>query len=272
MRFDILTTPSMRWRPMRLMESMYEGGLSKGIDVRLMRRYEPRTVSVLILYGLGGRDRLPSAEQHRAHGHVVSWDAGYWERKTPDRRYRVSINGFHCPERIMLGDRPDPSRLQKSGIVLTEQSHPKGNIVLVGNGPKSGAVGAAGWATEKSQEIRRLFPNSTIIYRPKRGYIEPHVTRDAVANTESIERVLDKASLVVCRHSNVAVDACRMGIPVVCEDGAAAAIYPRSLIEKDNQPSAETRREFIERLAWWQWSESEIRKGEIWPWLMKQLA
>lgn len=272
MQFDVLTTSSMRRRPTRLMESLYEGGLANGLDIRLMRQYDPRPESVLVLYGLGGRDRLPCAEKHRARGlHCVSWDAGYWERKTSDRRYRVSIDGFHCPQRIMLGETPSADRMQVSAITFTEQVHPKGNIVLVGNGPKSGAVGAAGWAAEKSKEIRTLFPRATIVYRPKRGYIEPHVVRDSVAQEAAIERVLDKASLVVCRHSNVAVDACRMGIPVVCEDGAAAAIYPSRLLDKENQPSEAKRHEFLQRLAYWQWSESEIRKGEMWPWLIRQL-
>lgn len=272
MQFDVLTTPSMRWRPTQLMERLYESGIANGIDARLMRQYEPRKGAVLILYGLGGRDRLPHAEAHmRSGGRVVSWDAGYWERKTPDRRYRVSIDGFHCPQRIMAGDSPDPIRWRASGLQISEQANPKGHIVLVGNGPKSGAVGAAGWAAEKSQEIRQLFPKAHVIYRPKRGYVEPNITRNDVANTPNIEQVLTGASLIVCRHSNVAVDACRMGIPVVCEDGAAAAIYPHSLTDFDKQPSAETRLEFLQRLAYWQWSESEIRKGTLWNWLTENL-
>ena len=60
------------------------------------------------------------------------------------------------------------------------------------------------------------------------------------------------ASLVVCSHSNVAVDACIAGIPVDCTDGAALALY------KDNQnPTVERRLEFLRSLAWWQWSTRE---------------
>ena len=43
-----------------------------------------------------------------------------------------------------------------------------------------------------------------------------------------IDQALTGCSLVVTWHSNVAVDAIRMGIPVVCRDGAAAAVCPSS--------------------------------------------
>lgn len=250
------------------MEYLAGSASAHGIDARVMRRYEPRSGSVLVLYGLGGRDRLPHAQ---THGRYVALDAGYWDRKTSDRRYRVSIDGFHCPDRIMRGEFPGAQRWRESGLAITSRSHPDGDIVLVGNGPKSGAVGATGWAAEKSREIRKAFPKRRIVYRPKRHFIEPHIECDGVAREETIEKVLELASLVVCRHSNVAVDACRMGIPVVCEDGAGAAIYPATLEDAGNQPNEATRIEFLQRLAWWQWSESEIRRGDIWPWLVKQL-
>lgn len=267
--FDVLITPSMRHRPVRLMEWLAASAEAHGIDARAMQRYEPRNGSTLVVYGLGGRDRLPHAQAHP--GHYIAIDAGYWNRKSEDRSYRASIDGFHCPGLIMKGEFPGAERWRAAALSITNRSHPDGNIILVGNGPKSGAVGATGWAAEKSREIRKTFPRYRVVYRPKRHFIEPHVECDAVAREDPIERVLELASLVVCRHSNVAVDACRMGIPAVCEDGAAAAIYPSRLEDAAKQPSEAKRIEFLQRLAWWQWSESEIRNGDIWPWLVKQL-
>jgi hypothetical protein len=270
--FDVLTTASMRSRPTQLMEALYASAAAHGVDAMHMRSYKPRSGSTLVLYGLGGNDRLPHAIQHQDRGgHVVSWDAGYWDRKTVDRRYRISIDGFHCPHRIMGGENPGPVRWNASGLAIEKRARGRGDIILIGNGPKSGAVGAAGWAATKSREIREKIPGRRIVYRPKRHYIEPGVMSDAAALGVSIEKVLEQASLVVCRHSNVAVDACRLGIPVVCEDGAAAAIYPSRLEDARAQPSEETRREFLHRLAWWQWTESEIRRGDCWPWLLRQL-
>jgi len=57
-------------------------------------------------------------------------------------------------------------------------------------------------------------------------------------------------------------------VPVVCEDGAAAAIYPGSLKAHASQPSAERRAEFLRRLAWWQWTPQECADGSFWRWMI----
>lgn len=268
MRFDILITAGTRERPAAMLRSLQAGAVKAGIDATVIRQYEPRRGSVLVLYGLGAPDRLPHAQTHRTRGwHYVALDAGYWDRKSYSRKFRVSVDGFHCPQLIMRGPDPGPDRMNESSISIQDTSHPAGHIVLVGNGPKSGAVGARGWAAVKSREIRKLHPGRLIWYRPKRTYIEDAITCDSIAMNEKIEKVLELSSLVVCRHSNVAIDACRMGVPVVCDDGAAAAIYPSRLEDEANQPSRATRAEFLRRLAWWQWSTNEMESGAIWPWL-----
>ena len=62
------------------------------------------------------------------------------------------------------------------------------------------------------------------------------------------------ARLVVCRHSNVAVDAVIAGVPVECEDGAAYWL-------RDKPYTPEVRRDFLDRLAWWQWKPEECMKA-----------
>jgi hypothetical protein len=67
-------------------------------------------------------------------------------------------------------------------------------------------------------------------------------------------------SLVVCRHSNVAIDACIAGVPVECDDGAAFALY-----RNGPQPDENARREFLGRLAWWNWGGTRPpRRGDSW--------
>ena len=139
--------------------------------------------------------------------------------------------------------------------------------MLVGIGPKSNAVGAAGWVQSKARELMATFPGRKIVYRPKPN--SPMELARFRLSVGPIDAALQGISLVVCRHSNVAVDACRMGVPVVCDDGAAAAIYPKLLSDKDNQPSEAVRMEFLHRLAWWQYSADEPEL--IWKWI-KQCA
>lgn len=192
---------------------------------------------------------------------------GYWDRGTANRHYRVSVGGLHAPHLIFNGSNPGPTRWARSGLVVTDEAKDRPAIMLVGNGPKSTAIGAQGWAAAKSREIRREFPGRPVIYRPKpKRPLEVGVVADKISQ-EPIAYALKTVGLVVCRHSNVAVDACLQGVPVVSEDGAGAAIYPKALKDYRQQPSLERRIEFLHRLAWWQWNAEECEEGLFWEWM-----
>lgn len=257
-----------------LLRALYRGAGLVGIDARVMQAYQPRHGAVLVTYGMGGDDRLPAARAHlAAGGRLIAWDAGYWHRKLSEmqRCYRVSIDGFHPPQFVMKGAHPGAQRWKESGLQQVSGGNPAGPILLAGNAPKSIAIGARGWTAAQAADIRAAFPGSQISYRPKpKKPAERDVEYDLLS-TCATAQALDEASLVVCRHSNIAVDACLAGVPVVCEDGAAAAIYPCDLRRADEQPSAEVRTEFLHRLAWWQWSPAECAAGDPWPFLLRML-
>lgn len=270
--FDIFCPRGTNHRGEGFLKSMKLGAKRLGLDAQSIQEYVPRGGATLVIYGMGGPLVYAHAKFHMKHGTVLAWDVGYWGRYDPmmERKYRLSINGLHCPKLIMKGPDPGNCRLNAGNLSFKPAGDPNGPILLVGNGPKSNAIGASGWTLKKSVEIRQKFPGKQIIYRPKpKRPMEQGVFFDKLSEGGTIDEVLAYTSLVVCRHSNVAVDACRLGVPVVCEDGAAAAIYPHSLDEYENQPSAETRAEFLRRLAWWQWSRKEAEDGSLWEWLLK---
>ena len=259
-QFDILNSMLSNTRAQGLMRAVLEGAV--GLDAREFSG-DPRQDAYVVLYGLGGRDRVQYAPRER----LIAFDAGYWDRKGGDRKYRVAIGGFHGPQFVMRGPYPGGGRWASSGMAIAPDRRSSGPVLLVGNGPKSNAVGADGWAAAKSRELRQAFPGRRVLYRPKpKKPLERGVSHDGIA-AGLIDEVLKRVSLVVCRHSNVAVDACRMGVPVVCEDGAAAAIYPQRLADAEAQPSFDQRTEFLHRLAWWQWSAAECRSGAFWGWM-----
>lgn len=258
MLIGLLDTPLTPTRGKRLLQAMADGAWRHGHQVESYRGN-----GLLTIYGLGGPDRLPIAEKHE--GDYIAWDAGYWNRKSADRSFRITLNGLHPPQYVMRGKDPGPRRWNASGLKIERTGNPDGPIILVGNAPKSLRIGAAGWAQQTLKDIRRIFPGRRVLYRPKPKRPLEAVRADGIANGE-IDDVLSCASLVVCRHSNVAVDACRLGVPVACDDGAASAIYPR-LADWERQPDEATRAAFLHRLAYWQWKVSELGEDAFWEWL-----
>ena len=265
--------PKSRRKPSQLLRELESAGLKEGIDCSTRNKVVP--CRMMLFYGWGGEQQQAAIRAHP--GDYAAFDLGYWLRDGfPERKWRISMNGFHCSDRIMLGQTPSDSRVKKEGIVAAPtRVRPRKkrvrNILLIGTSLKSQRVGAAGWTAAKGQEIRERFPEHRLVYRPKpmRGK-ESSVRFDRVSLHTPIEHELQRAELVVCRHSNVAVDACRMGVPVVCEDGAGAAIYPKKLDDFKDQPSRELRQDFLTRLSWWQWSINDIRAGGFWKWFRDQ--
>jgi len=203
----------------------------------------------LVLFGIGAR---PHDEARRLHlkrgGHVLIWDLGYFgERK---RALRMSIDSDH-PQQWLDATPPDPARWKAHGLKLREDADAGGPIILVGLGQKSRAyLNAEHWEAEKLEQLRQRFPGRTIVYRPKGARDYPRLSGCEADVTSPIERLLKGASLVACRHSNVAVDAVIAGVPFEAQDGAAAWLTGRPY-------TPETRLDFLRRLAWWQWLPRE---------------
>ena len=224
---------------------------AEGAGVRVAVTDEWQRLSPnLMTYGLGHLGRRPWQEAHkRAGGRVIGWDLGYWHRDVPLQfSMRLTIDDDH-PHRLI---KPMPgARWQAAGIALRDDYDPAGPIVLVGLGRKQRALMklyGQEWELRTAATLRRRYPGRRIVYRPKREErLRGFPTVDG-----SIESVLRGASLVVCHHSNVAVDACIAGIPVECQDGAALALY-----RGNPAPSREQRMAFLQSLAWWQWTPGE---------------
>lgn len=262
---DILFLDSERCpkKSRQFLHKLYKAAKNARVDCAIERSY--RECQTLVIYGLGGDDRFSVGMNHIAKGKpLLSFDIGYWDRNLPNRKYRVSLNGLH-PTQVMNGPRPKPNRWVKSGLSIDSiKIKDEGPILLIGNAPKSIAIGAEGWTAKKSIEIREAFPDKKILYRSKPN--RPHelgVIHDGLS-CGPIDDALKKVSLVVTRHSNVAVDACRLGVPVVCDDGAAACIYPKYLSDYKSQPTIDRRTEFLHRLAYWQWAADEV--DLFWGW------
>lgn len=207
----------------------------------------------LVLFGVGAEvNHQARGAQIAAGGRVLHWDMGYIGREKVVGHLRMSIDTDHPPQWIER-TRPDGSRLEQLGVALREDADPAGPILLIGLGRKSRAyLRQPQWEQMTFQKLRQRFPGRRIVYRPK-GKDELRLHCDTDAKTP-IAELLRGASLVVCRHSNVAIDAVIAGVPFEAEDGAAMWLQGRPF-------TPENRLDLLRRLAWWQWKSTEAAQA-----------
>lgn len=265
MRVEVLVDRQMVSRGDRILRAMIEAA---PIPVRVSETYVG-DCEILMAYGLGHPGRRPAWEGHqKAGGRCIGWDLGYWRRKEGTNiRMRATLDDDH-PHRWI---RPEPGeRWDRDGISLREVANTKsGHIILVGLTHKANVMNGdlpLAWERRQWKRLQQIYPGRQIIFRPKRaGDFRPPGVPYRLG---PIEDLLVGASLVVCRHSNVAIDACIAGVPVVCEDGAALALYDSNLAAPIN-PSRAERLAFLRSLAWWNWKPEEA--ADAWTYLISRI-
>ena len=251
-----------------LCKAVAAGATAVGMDGCVTRKYRGNS-DWLALYGAGDDERGAARVAHiEKQGRVAHWDLGYTRnyRDPAAANFRVSINDLH-PHRFFDATPTDAKRWDACRQPLREDADPNGHVLVVGLGRKSRyALDIYDWEVVQLQQTQQRFPDRKILYRPKpQRDRDAHIIWEPRDGTSPIEQVLRGASLVICRHSNVAVDACVAGIPVECEDGAAYWLYSRG-----SSPSRDARLDFLHRLAYWQWKCSEMK--EAWTFLQKVSA
>lgn len=203
----------------------------------------------LVLFGVGAavNDQARKAQISRG-GRVLHWDLGYFDRKKIVGHVRMSIDSDH-PQQWIDRTAPNPERWEATGLCLREHADPAGPIVLVGLGKKSRAyLNEPMWERLMHAKLRIRFPGRRIIFRPKGR--DPLRLKCEADTTTPIADLLHGASLMVCRHSNCAVDATIAGVPFEAESGAAMWLQQRNFTPAN-------RLEFLQRLSMWQWRATE---------------
>ena len=266
MRIEILTDPGMAMRGARILKAMIDAA---PIEVRVRHSYVG-DCDVLMVYGTGHPIRRPWWNKQLGRGgRCIGWDLGYWKHKDDGTcRMRVTIDADH-PQRLL---RPElATRWDGEGIALREEASRHGPVVVVGLSSKAlrmHGLSRLQWEGAAIAKARAALPDREVVFRPKRD-TDPRPGNVVSRVGGPIEDVIRGASLVICRHSNVAIDACIAGVPVVCQDGAAAALYG-SDIKQPRAVTAAQRLEFLRSLAWWQWRPEEA--PEAWTYLLSRLS
>lgn len=262
---EALHVPPETPRTCEVLRAMTQAASAVGLDVQASAQYQGAS-DWLLVWGPGEPSRAAAIHRHVASGrHAIALDLAYWHR---DQKFRVSIDAPHPQAWVMRRDWPVTRLRQAPTPLLANLWDPKGPVIVAGVGRKAAIQYGPAILEWEAAMIRACAPRR-VRYRPKQAdACVPAGVKVVVGGP--IESALNGASLLVTWHSNVAIDAIRMGIPVVCRDGAAAAVCPSEL-PADPQPLPKAiQRQFLANLAWFQWTPSEA--ADCWRFLLELLA
>lgn len=254
-----------------MLDAMLASAWGEGVRTTPSHTYKGAS-EWLLVWSLGHPYRKDAFNRHKAAGgRVITMDLGYWRRYLEPKTgalMRLSIDAPHPQD--LLWSVTDPSRFQMYEIPITDDYDPDGPVVIVGMGTKGAAVVDYRFGAFEERAlamVRERWPERQVIYRPKVKYPRPvHQMPGADKTVEGgdLADVIRGASLVICQHSNSAVDAIAQGIPVLVEDGAAVALVGSGIDREPVVFSAEQRRAFFQAIAWWQWTPTEAKAGQVW--------
>lgn len=270
---------AMSGRGRCMMQALLDTARRAGVDAVRTENYQGIR-PILLTYGLGDASRFEAWKRHRSSGrHAIIADCGYWSRKGSRKDLslqRFAIDAMHCDD-LLFRSAARPDRLRQYGAAAKDFWNPDGPVVIVGQGPKgclNSGYGRGQWEAKALDIARRRWPEKRIWYRPKvrREGFPDLAGADAVKTEPNINEVIHGASLVLCQHSNVAVDAIVAGVPVLAEAGAACALVGYGLERQPRIFSIPERQRFLEHLAAWQWTPEEAANGMVWPFLLEALT
>lgn len=258
--------PPVSLRSQQVLAAMAAAAPSAGVDFVRTTEYQG-AASTLMIWGPGAPNRIKAMRAHRAAGgRVVAFDLGYWNR---DTKNRVSIDAAH-PQAWVMKKTRSGARLAGDRLTIAERWNPQGPVVIAGIGQKAQVQygdQVRAWEQSIADQCRAL--GRTVWYRPKQAQA-PILDGCQRAPVAPIDDVLAGASLVCTWHSNVAVDAIRLGIPVACRDGAAAAVCYSELVQHPEPLPPSVRDQFLANLAHFQYSPSEA--AACWAFLLDLLS
>ncbi len=244
-----------------ILQALHDHAEASGVDAQITSAYTGRR-EWLVMWGIGADHRSALRHQHiRVGGYVALWDIGFFKREKVRGFCKVSINDDYATKWLDQ-TKPEPRRWDAVDLQLRDDHDPDGHIVVAGIGPKQRmymglSTGHDCWEQQKIDEAQRRFPGRRIVYRPKPNRISPTLRCETDAASDIVD-VLRGAALVICMHSNVAVDAVLAGVPFESEDGVSTWLRGKPY-------TRETRLDFCRRISRWQYKSYEM--GEAWGFL-----
>lgn len=193
---------------------------------------------------------------------VVYLDLAYWHR---DTCYKVSINNRH-PTKYFQNVTHDDIR-SKRFVPQIKPYRQRPHILLAGLSAKAAwavdKMPPGSWETETIAEIKK-YTDRPIIYRPKPSWTGAKPLPGSEYSVKTLASDIARSGSVVAWHSNVIVDGLIEGCSAFSWEGAGSVMSLQDLSKIETPWYPENREQFINDLAYCQWSKDEMRDGTCW--------
>lgn len=238
---------------------------------------------VACFFGVKGRSRF-ILKDHLAMGRAtLFFDKGYTRDKGEGGHTeysRVSVNGA-TPLHYMMQRTRTPDRWKRLGDELKEKSNvvnSGGHILYCGSSSKYHEFHGLAEPTDYAEKLIRGLRKNTqrqIIYRPKPSatHLGP-VKGVAFSRGPDIADAMRGCWCLVTHGSAASMDAILAGIPALVLGEAIARPVAETEIENIDDPrwfKLENRTKWAWAMAYTQWTTEELRTGEAWVELKKEI-
>ena len=193
---------------------------------------------------------------------VIVMERGYFG----DRLKNTSCGWGGLNGRADFNNKDSPSdRWGKHGVEVSPWNSDGSYVLLIGQvaGDMSvDGVDLQSWYSETAQRIR-LPTGMPVVFRPHPLSRTGQSVPGCYTRNCDLQKVLDSAYACVTYNSNAGVDAVFAGVPTVAMDMGSMA-WDVSGHDVDDIAYMPDRTQWLNNLAYCQWTESEIRTGDAW--------
>jgi hypothetical protein len=245
----------------RVITALYEGCPE---EKKLIHGFQYAPADVGVVFGIY-KSKVPVSyprgevyRRHRSDGaDMVVLETGYLKRGDgPDNYYAAGINGLNGRADFKNANSP-PDRFEALGIEVKPYREDGSHIVVCGQVPWDASVDHLDYPEWVRSTLEKL-----------RGLTERRISykeHPCIAPGLPLSDFLKDAWACVTLNSNSAVEAAIAGIPVFVSDKGSMAwgIANLSLADIEN-PSFQDRTQWLNNVAYAQWTPAEMSKGLTW--------
>ncbi len=252
----------------RVIKALYEGCPE---DKKLVEGFQYTPADIGVVFGVYKSKVAVSYprgvvyRKHRSDGaDMIVLETGYIKRGDgPDNYYAAGFNGLNG--RADFKNKSSPiDRLLQLGVELKPWRHDGKHIVVCGQVPWDASVDHLDYHAWKDETLGRLraLTDREVKFK-QHPCIEPG---------PPLDEFLKDAWACVTLNSNSAVEAVLEGIPAFVGDlGSMAWSVGNYDIGRIENPTLPYRQQWLQDLAYTQWTPAEMSEGKTWSHLLRQI-